>query len=102
MHLTRDLSTSIPPSVRNISGYSVRSWTFGISTVYRNEESVGIAIRQSGLSRSEIFVTTKWSGADTDIQRSLETSLAKVGETKRYTAIYHIILMTAFSSGSNM
>ncbi|KAL9711306.1 hypothetical protein Ac2012v2_005846 [Leucoagaricus gongylophorus] len=46
---------------------------------YRNEESVGIAIRQSGLSRSEIFVTTKWSGADTDIQRSLETSLAKLG-----------------------
>ena len=84
------------------SGYSVRSWTFGISTVYRNEESVGIAIRQSGLSRSEIFVTTKWSGADTDIQRSLETSLAKVGETKRYAAIYHITLMTAFSSGSNM
>lgn len=65
------------------SGYSVRSWTFGISTVYRNEESVGIAIRQSGLSRSEIFVTTKWSGADTDIQRSLETSLAKVGGDKK-------------------
>ena len=43
--------------------------------VYRTEGYVGQAIRESGLSRNELFVTTKWSGfaplADS-IQNSLD------------------------------
>lgn len=46
---------------------------------YMNEESVGVAIRESGLSRSDVFVTTKWSGSNPDVRQSLEISLAKLG-----------------------
>ncbi|KAH9936088.1 Aldo/keto reductase [Fomitopsis serialis] len=44
---------------------------------YRNEDSVGAAIRQTGLSRSELFVTTKWSGL-TSIRDAVESSLAQL------------------------
>ncbi|TFY65387.1 hypothetical protein EVJ58_g1987 [Rhodofomes roseus] len=44
---------------------------------YRNEDSVGAAIRQAGLSRSELFVTTKWSGL-TSIRSAIEASLDKL------------------------
>ncbi|EKM79196.1 hypothetical protein AGABI1DRAFT_74034 [Agaricus bisporus var. burnettii JB137-S8] len=46
---------------------------------YANEESVGVAIRESGLPRSDIFVTTKWLGERSDIRKSLEMSLSKLG-----------------------
>ena len=45
--------------------------------VYRNEDSVGAAIRQAGLSRSELFVTTKWSGL-TSVRDAIDSSLAQV------------------------
>ncbi|KAF9445385.1 2,5-diketo-D-gluconic acid reductase, partial [Macrolepiota fuliginosa MF-IS2] len=45
---------------------------------YGNEESVGIAIRESGLSRSDIFVNTKWAGSP-NVRESLEISLSKLG-----------------------
>lgn len=45
---------------------------------YRNEDSVGAAIRQAGLKRSELFVTTKWSGL-TSIRDAIDFSLAQVG-----------------------
>ncbi|KZT11820.1 Aldo/keto reductase [Laetiporus sulphureus 93-53] len=44
---------------------------------YANEESVAAAIRQSGLTRSEFFVTTKWSG-QAGVRESLEASLSKL------------------------
>ena len=50
-----------------------------VHEVYRNEDSVGAAIRQTGLNRSELFVTTKWSGL-TSIRDAVESSLAQVGE----------------------
>ncbi|CCM04934.1 uncharacterized protein FIBRA_07131 [Fibroporia radiculosa] len=44
---------------------------------YANESSVAAAIRQSGLARSDFFVTTKWS-ARAGVRSSLEDSLAKL------------------------
>jgi diketogulonate reductase-like aldo/keto reductase len=50
--------------------------------IYRNERDVGAAIRNSGVKRDEIFLTTKvWIDhfADGDLQRSAEKSLEKLG-----------------------
>jgi len=47
---------------------------------YRNEEEAGKAIRESGLAREEIFITTKYSGLNgLDIQTSLKNSLKNLG-----------------------
>src|SRR3954466_1131689 len=50
--------------------------------MYGNEEGVGQAIAESGLSRDEIFVTTKLNnnrhGRD-EAQKALEESLTKLG-----------------------
>lgn len=47
---------------------------------YRNEAEAGIAIRESGLERKEIFITTKYSGLDgLDIKTSINNSLKNVG-----------------------
>src|ERR1700746_664812 len=46
---------------------------------YGNEESVGKALKQSGLSRDETFITTKfWPGA-TDPVAEAESSLRRLG-----------------------
>ena len=46
------------------------------ASLYRNEQSVGAALRRSGLPRHEVFVTTKLlpqrANAATELQRSLE------------------------------
>jgi len=46
------------------------------ATLYRNERSVGAALRASGIPREQLFVTTKWlpvrRGAAAEIGRSLE------------------------------
>lgn len=48
--------------------------------IYANEEEAGIAIRESGLARSDIFVTTKYSGVGgLDIETSVQDSLKKLG-----------------------
>ena len=48
------------------------------ASLYGNEESVGAAIRTSGISREEIFVTTKlWNSDHASPERALETSLKK-------------------------
>ncbi|PCH40290.1 Aldo/keto reductase [Wolfiporia cocos MD-104 SS10] len=44
---------------------------------YANEDSVGTAIRQSGLNRSDLFITTKWSGL-ASVRESIEASLSKL------------------------
>jgi hypothetical protein len=47
--------------------------------MYRNEQEAGIAIRDSGLKREEIYVTTKYSGMDgLDIHTSIRNSLKNV------------------------
>ena len=53
--------------------------------IYRNEVEAGVAIRESGLARNDIFVTTKWSGMDgLDIATSIQNSLKNV----RVASIY--------------
>ncbi|KAI6011948.1 NADP-dependent oxidoreductase domain-containing protein [Pisolithus marmoratus] len=48
--------------------------------VYRNESETGTALRESGLSRSDVFVTTKYSGLNgLDIPTSIQNSLSNLG-----------------------
>jgi len=56
---------------------------------YRNEEEAGVAIRDSGLERKEIFITTKYSGLDgLDIKTSIKNSLKNLGVS--YVDLYLI------------
>lgn len=49
------------------------------AAVYKNEESVGAAIRKSGLDRKEVFVTTKlWTSAFGEPEAALKASLARL------------------------
>jgi diketogulonate reductase-like aldo/keto reductase len=55
----------------------------GARKYYANEESVGRAIRESGLARSELYITTKLNPFAKPIGSSLEKlkeSLKKVGK----------------------
>jgi diketogulonate reductase-like aldo/keto reductase len=49
------------------------------AAMYRNEESVGAALRRSGLPREEVFVTTKLAPPHTDASRQLAKSLERLG-----------------------
>lgn len=52
------------------------------ATLYQNEVPIGKAIRESGISREEIFVTTKLWGSDilnNQIQEAFEGSLQNLG-----------------------
>src|SRR5207247_1935209 len=46
---------------------------------YRNEQSVGAAVRRSGLPREQLFVTTKLLPLHTNVARELEKSLLRLG-----------------------
>ena len=49
------------------------------ASLYGNEESVGAAIRASGISREQIFVTTKlWNSDHANPERALENSLRRL------------------------
>jgi diketogulonate reductase-like aldo/keto reductase len=48
---------------------------------YRNEGEVGVALHESGLSRGEVFITTKYSGFDgLDIPTSIRNSVNNVSD----------------------
>ena len=52
------------------------------AAAYKNEESVGLAIKESGISREEIFITTKLSNVgqrSLDIEGAFTQSLTKLG-----------------------
>jgi 2,5-diketo-D-gluconate reductase A len=50
------------------------------AAIYGNEEGVGQAIAASGISRDELFITTKlWNNRQTDAQAAFDESLAKLG-----------------------
>ncbi|HST65210.1 MAG TPA: aldo/keto reductase [Mycobacteriales bacterium] len=49
------------------------------AALYRNEESVGKAVRESGVPREELFVVTKFQPRDADPERSAEHSLRLLG-----------------------
>src|SRR3989344_2943142 len=64
--------------------------------IYKNEEGVGRAIRESGIPREEIFLTTKLWNLDQGYQTSLvaiDESLAKLGLT--YVDLYLVHWPTA-------
>src|SRR3984957_19245626 len=47
--------------------------------VYGNEESVGQALRESGVPRDEVFITTKFYPANQDPVAAAEQSLRRLG-----------------------
>ncbi|EIM83189.1 Aldo/keto reductase [Stereum hirsutum FP-91666 SS1] len=47
------------------------------AAIYKNEDSVGTAIRESGLQRSDLYITTKFDGGI--IRDALLSSLSKIG-----------------------
>ncbi len=48
--------------------------------IYHNEEGVGHAIKESGVAREELFVTTKlWNDDQTDASAAIDKSLARLG-----------------------
>src|SRR5436305_4406349 len=49
------------------------------ATMYRNEAEVGRALRDSGVPRDEVFLTTKLPGGGRDPERTLAASLAALG-----------------------
>jgi diketogulonate reductase-like aldo/keto reductase len=49
------------------------------ATFYRNEQSVGAAIRRSGVPRDELFVTTKLNPIHPNAPRELAKSLKRLG-----------------------
>jgi diketogulonate reductase-like aldo/keto reductase len=49
------------------------------ASMYRNEQSVGAAVRSSGVPREEVFVTTKLYPAHANAERELEKSLERLG-----------------------
>jgi len=50
------------------------------AAIYGNEADVGAAIKESGISREETFVTTKlWNSDHSDPQKAIATSLEKLG-----------------------
>ncbi|TFK52297.1 Aldo/keto reductase [Heliocybe sulcata] len=46
------------------------------AAIYKNEETVAQAIRETGLNRSDLYITTKYDGGD--IQEAIRTSLSKL------------------------
>ena len=49
------------------------------ASLYKNERSVGAALKQSGIAREQVFVTTKLMPARLDVPRELELSLERLG-----------------------
>jgi len=65
--------------------------------LYRNERSVGAAIRRSGIPREEIFVTTKWLPTVRSAGPALEQSLERLGMD--YADLYLIHWPVPFRAG---
>ncbi|KAI0042147.1 Aldo/keto reductase [Auriscalpium vulgare] len=62
--------------------YVDNALNFGFShidtaAIYYNEDSVGTAIRESGIDRKDLYITTKYDGGD--IQEAIRASLEKLG-----------------------
>lgn len=67
---------------RDVADYVEQAFDAGFSHIdtaarYANEASVGVAIKQSGLSRSEIYITTKYILGS--VEGSIKSSLTKLG-----------------------
>jgi diketogulonate reductase-like aldo/keto reductase len=67
------------------------------ASVYRNEQSVGAALKRSGLPREQVFVTTKLMPAHPSAARELERSLERLSldYVDRYLIHWPLPLRTA-------
>lgn len=65
-------------------------------SVYANEQHVGTAIRESGLARQDVWITTKYDGGD--VFEEVHTSLRKVRSLAVTT--FWLILLGMFDSRS--
>jgi diketogulonate reductase-like aldo/keto reductase len=68
------------------------------ATMYRNERSVGAALARSGLSREEVFVTTKWLPTMRSARVELDRSLERLG--LEYVDLYLIHWPIPLRSGN--
>ncbi|TGK06463.1 aldo/keto reductase [Leptospira fletcheri] len=90
------LNNGVPMPVLGIGVWKTKSgkeckdalrWAFeaGIrhvdtARIYGNEEDVGEAVRESGIPRKELFITTKlWNGDQKEARKHLELSLRNLG-----------------------
>ena len=63
--------------------------------IYQNEADVGSAIRESGLARSDIYITTKYSGLDgLDIPTSINNSLKNVCSSLTTFCLFYLELLS--------
>lgn len=67
---------------QEVSQYVEQAINLGFSHIdtaqfYANEDSVGDGLRQSGVPRADLFVTTKWG--EGSVETALDTSLTKLG-----------------------
>ncbi|OSC98051.1 hypothetical protein PYCCODRAFT_1376010 [Trametes coccinea BRFM310] len=86
------VKTALKAGYRHIDG----AW------VYRNEEEVGQALRDSGVPRDQVWLTSKlWNTfhAPEDVEPALDESLQKLGT--EYIDLYLIHWPIAFKKGSN-
>ncbi|KAG1857001.1 NADP-dependent oxidoreductase domain-containing protein [Suillus subalutaceus] len=61
------------------SGYVMPSIAYDTAQGYGNEGEVGIALHESGLSRGDVFITTKYSGFDgLDIHTAIRNSINNI------------------------
>ncbi|KAF8707064.1 hypothetical protein AX14_013704 [Amanita brunnescens Koide BX004] len=87
---------------QDVSSYVEQALNFGFSHIdtaqyYQTEESAGKGIRESGLDRSEVYVTTKYShGGGGDIQQVVRQSLSNLGLT--YLDLYLVHFPDAVKS----
>ncbi len=50
------------------------------ASIYENEEAVGKAVKKSGISRKDIFLTTKlWNDDHKNVEKAFEASLRRLG-----------------------
>ena len=67
-----------PHNVRIITSAPARLTPTSLP-VYRTEAFVGQAIKESGLARSDIFITSKFSGIGT-VEQAIQDSLRNVSD----------------------
>jgi len=60
------------------------------ASYYENEESVGVAFKQSGLARTDFYITTKYYMGD--VHEAITTSLNKLGLKKLDLYLVHLPL----------
>ncbi|MFC0189667.1 aldo/keto reductase [Fictibacillus aquaticus] len=77
-----DTISSVKAAIKN--GYK----SIDTAAIYKNEEGVGQAIRESGVSRDELFITTKVWNAD----QGYETTLAAFDESLKKLGLEYLDL----------